>query len=57
MAQEENFDLSVDEIKQVKTLGTLRLLHHETHDIILIPTPSQDPNDPLNWYVKLQFAF
>jgi len=50
MAVPENFDGDVDEIQQVHTLGTLRLRHHETHEIILIPAPSQDPNDPLNWY-------
>lgn len=32
------------------TLGSLRLRHHETNELILIPTPSNDPNDPLNWY-------
>ncbi|KAF2158264.1 MFS transporter [Myriangium duriaei CBS 260.36] len=30
-------------------LGRLRLRHQETNEIILIPAPSQDPNDPLNW--------
>ncbi|KAL1965784.1 hypothetical protein VTN77DRAFT_5105 [Rasamsonia byssochlamydoides] len=34
---------------QVQTLGSLRLRHHETDEIILIPTPTTDPNDPLNW--------
>ncbi|KAH8889562.1 MFS general substrate transporter [Thozetella sp. PMI_491] len=32
-----------------RTLGNVRLRHHETNEIILIPTPSDDPNDPLNW--------
>jgi hypothetical protein len=35
-----------------RTLGNVRLRHHETNEIILIPTPSRDPNDPLNWYVS-----
>jgi hypothetical protein len=35
----------------MNTLGTVRLRHVETNDIILIPTPSSDPNDPLNWSV------
>ncbi len=35
-----------------RTLGNVRLRHHETNEIILIPTPSSDPNDPLNWYVS-----
>ncbi|KAF4334662.1 transcription factor Pig1p [Fusarium beomiforme] len=30
-------------------LGELRLRHEETNEIILIPTPTNDPNDPLNW--------
>jgi hypothetical protein len=33
----------------VKTLGHLRLRHAETNEIILVPTPSSDPRDPLNW--------
>ncbi|KAK7432707.1 hypothetical protein QQZ08_000566 [Neonectria magnoliae] len=31
------------------TLGNVRLRHQDTNALILIPTPSQDPNDPLNW--------
>lgn len=31
------------------TLGNVRLRHHETNEIILVPTPSNDLNDPLNW--------
>ncbi|KAI0125973.1 major facilitator superfamily domain-containing protein [Xylariales sp. AK1849] len=37
------------EKKRLRTLGTVRLRHHETNEVILIPTPSNDPNDPLNW--------
>lgn len=37
-------------LKQTKTLGSLRLLDEEKR-IILVPTPSQLPGDPLNWYV------
>ena len=33
-----------------RTLGHVQLRDHETKEIILIPTPSSDPNDPLNWY-------
>lgn len=36
------------ELRQ-QTLGNVRLRHHETNEIILVPTPSSDPNDPLNW--------
>lgn len=28
---------------------TLHTQHAEGGDIVLDPTPSQDPNDPLNW--------
>lgn len=31
------------------TLGTLRLFHEHTHDVILIPAPSNNREDPLNW--------
>jgi hypothetical protein len=34
---------------QVKTLGHLRLRDAETNEVILVPTPSLDPKDPLNW--------
>lgn len=37
------------ERKRKHTLGNVRLRHHETNDLVLIPTPSKDPNDPLNW--------
>ncbi|KAK0667583.1 putative transporter [Cercophora samala] len=37
------------EKKRVVTLGNVRLRDQETNEIILIPTPSSDPNDPLNW--------
>ncbi|KAH8196873.1 hypothetical protein TruAng_008955 [Truncatella angustata] len=40
---------SVADDVRLRTLGTVRLRHHETNEIILIPTPSNDPNDPLNW--------
>lgn len=35
--------------KRVVTLGNVRLRDQDTNEIILIPTPSSDPNDPLNW--------
>ncbi|KAF4556633.1 Hypothetical protein D9617_1g085110 [Elsinoe fawcettii] len=40
---------SSGEVTQVNTLGHLRLRNEQTNEIILIPTPSNDPNDPLNW--------
>ncbi|KAG6363308.1 hypothetical protein INS49_008405 [Diaporthe citri] len=41
-------DPKVEHVRQ-RTLGNVRLRHHETNETILIPTPSNDPNDPLNW--------
>lgn len=35
----------------ISTLGHLRLRDEETNQIILIPNPSVDPKDPLNWNV------
>ena len=35
--------------KQVRTLGTVRTHDESTSERILIPQPSNDPNDPLNW--------
>lgn len=34
---------------QTRSLGHLRLRHEQTNEIILIPSPSLDPNDPLRW--------
>lgn len=36
-------------IAKKETLGNVQLRHHETNEIILVPTPTNDPNDPLNW--------
>lgn len=49
-------DESVEVVRK-RTLGNVRLRHHQTNEIILIPTPSNDPNDPLNWYTNvLQYS-
>ncbi|UKZ51371.1 hypothetical protein TrVGV298_005130 [Trichoderma virens] len=40
---------SFKEKNRKRTLGNLRLVHPETNAVILVPTPSSDPNDPLNW--------
>ncbi|RYP00591.1 hypothetical protein DL764_006465 [Monosporascus ibericus] len=32
-----------------ETLGNVRLRHPETNKVILVPTPTTDPNDPLTW--------
>ena len=39
-------------MKRIHTLGSVRHRHEHTGQLILIPTPSKDPNDPLNWYVS-----
>ncbi|KAK0657330.1 major facilitator superfamily domain-containing protein [Cercophora newfieldiana] len=39
----------VETSSKKRTLGHVQLRDHETNEIILIPTPSNDPNDPLNW--------
>ncbi|RDW88533.1 MFS general substrate transporter-23 [Coleophoma cylindrospora] len=36
-------------VKRVVTLGSIQHRNQHTGEIILIPTPSNDPNDPLNW--------
>jgi hypothetical protein len=36
-------------VSDIETLGHLRLRDAQTNEIILVPTPSADPNDPLNW--------
>lgn len=40
-------------LTKMYTLGSVRQRNEHTDEIILIPTPSRDPNDPLNWYVEL----
>jgi len=37
------------DIARVQTLGSVRLRQIDTNEVILIPQPSTDPNDPLNW--------
>ncbi|PNP42807.1 hypothetical protein TGAMA5MH_05550 [Trichoderma gamsii] len=39
----------IKEKSRKRTLGNLRLIDQETNAVILVPTPSSDPNDPLNW--------
>lgn len=46
---ETTVERKVEEVQAKETLGHLRLRHQETNEIILIPTPTNDPNDPLNW--------
>lgn len=35
--------------QKTQTLGTIQLRNDQTNEVILVPTPSNDPNDPLNW--------
>jgi hypothetical protein len=35
--------------KRAAALGSLRHRDELTGEILLVPAPSQDPNDPLNW--------
>jgi hypothetical protein len=34
---------------KLHSFGHVRLRHEHTNEIILTPTPSLDPNDPLRW--------
>ncbi|KAJ4519158.1 hypothetical protein HRR83_003531 [Exophiala dermatitidis] len=38
-----------EDMPQVETLGTVRLRHVTTNELLLVPKPSDDPDDPLNW--------
>lgn len=49
----ERVDCYEKPIKRLVTLGSVRHRHEHTNEIILVPTPSSDPNDPLNWYAAL----
>jgi len=35
------------EAKRVQSLGSVRLRNEHTGEIVLVPTPTKDPNDPL----------
>lgn len=52
--------VTADDIREVDTnvatLGHVRLRHVDTQEIILVPTPSLDPKDPLNWFVCNLFS-
>jgi hypothetical protein len=49
-ANAERVDSYEKPLKRLVTLGSVRHRHEQTNEIILVPTPSADPNDPLNWY-------
>ena len=38
-----------EQMQKIKTLGSVQLHNKDTKQLILIPTPSDDINDPLNW--------
>ncbi|KAJ0416733.1 major facilitator superfamily domain-containing protein [Aspergillus carlsbadensis] len=42
-------DSQTDGRSHLHNLGHVRLRHEHTNEIILTPTPSLDPNDPLRW--------
>lgn len=44
-----------EQIHRIKTLGSVQLHNKDTKQVILIPTPSNDVNDPLNWYFGVEF--
>ncbi|KAK4539201.1 hypothetical protein LTR36_001159 [Oleoguttula mirabilis] len=49
---------AVDEknvLDYTNTLGSVRLHHAHTNEIILVPQPSNDPNDPLNWSTRFRY--
>lgn len=43
--------MKAEKLQHVSTLGSVRLQNVHTKEIILVPEPSNDPNDPLNWYL------
>jgi hypothetical protein len=38
---------SSEQVTHVQSLGSVRLRSERTGEIILVPTPTKDPNDPL----------
>lgn len=50
-------ELRKQKLDNITTLGSVQLQNVETKETILIPTPSSDPNDPLNWYAAWKIAF
>lgn len=54
--EELSTDTASNAIGKIQTLGSVRLHSKHTKQRILIPQPSSDPADPLNWLV-LPFTF
>lgn len=44
-----NSGTNSEKLQKIGTLGSVRLQNAQTKEIILVPQPSSDPNDPLNW--------
>ncbi|PHH90807.1 hypothetical protein CDD83_2606 [Cordyceps sp. RAO-2017] len=44
-----------DDGRRGQTLGRVRLMHRDTKALILVPAPTSDPNDPLNWPQWLKY--
>jgi hypothetical protein len=55
-ALDPNVENHGDEKQRKRTLGSVRLMHHDTKALILVPTPTSDPDDPLNWYGPILVA-
>jgi len=36
-----------EDARRVQSLGSVRLRNEHTGEIVLVPTPTKDPNDPL----------
>ncbi|EME78795.1 uncharacterized protein MYCFIDRAFT_157527 [Pseudocercospora fijiensis CIRAD86] len=49
MTIESVADVQKEKWDNVNTLGSVQLHNVQTKEVLLIPTPSSDPNDPLNW--------
>ncbi|KAH0031663.1 major facilitator superfamily transporter, partial [Aureobasidium melanogenum] len=46
-------NIAPDTVRLIDANGELNVKHSEGHcDIVLVPTPSEDPEDPLNWTKK-----
>ncbi|KFY74088.1 hypothetical protein V499_05870 [Pseudogymnoascus sp. VKM F-103] len=48
-------DGAKEPLTKIQTLGSVRQRDEHTNEIILIPTPSRDPNDPLNWSQRRKY--
>lgn len=44
-----SLDITAPRRRPMHTLGHVQLQHKTTGATILVPQPSSDPNDPLNW--------